>query len=234
MTTYIQNPSHVYAAPGNYVACLIIVGTNTITGEQCKDKVCLDVVVKDCDPQQCAVYPKFDYKVDRCIVNFTDFSGVGAGTTITNWYWNFGDGNTSTLQNPSHTYSAAGTYEVCLIVVGVNAAGVECKDILCLKIDVGSCDKGISIDKASNISALEIYPNPAQKVVHINFKTSSATQVNVSISDIQGRVLDVIQDGQMISGNHNLSWNVNVGTGLYLITIKTDAGIEQRKLIIQE
>lgn len=232
--TGVQNPSHVYSAPGNYVVCLIIVGTNTATGEQCKDKICLDVVVNDCAPQQCAVYPKFDYKVDGCTVNFMDYSASGTGTTITNWYWDFGDGNTSALQNPSHVYAAAGTYEVCLIVVGVNAAGVECKDILCLKVDVSSCDKGISIDKAGNISAWVIYPNPAQKMVHINFRTSVAGQVSVSISDIQGRVLDVIQDGQMPSGNHNLNWNVNVGAGLYFITIKTDAGIEQKQLVIQE
>ncbi len=32
------------------------------------------------------------------------------------WRWNFGDGNTSTLQNPSHAYSEAGTYTVTLTV----------------------------------------------------------------------------------------------------------------------
>ncbi|HRG52758.1 MAG TPA: PKD domain-containing protein [Bacteroidia bacterium] len=233
-TTGVQNPSHVYAAPGNYVVCLIIVGTNKITGEQCKDKVCLDIVVKDCDPKQCAVYPKFDYKAERCKVNFIDYSATGTGTTITNWLWSFGDGSTSTLQNPSHVYAAPGTYEVCLIVVGKNAAGVECKDRICLKVIVGPCDKKIAPNELATISAFEIFPNPAQRIVNISFKNSVASQVNVSISDIQGRVLDVIQEGEMATGNHNLIWNVSVGNGLYLITIRTDAGIEQRKLLIQE
>jgi len=46
------------------------------------------------------------------IVNFTDLS-TGP---VTSWAWNFGDGGTSTLQNPSHTYNAAGTYTVNLTV----------------------------------------------------------------------------------------------------------------------
>ena len=44
------------------------------------------------------------------IVNFTDQST----NTPTSWSWNFGDGTTSTQQNPSHTYATNGTYTVTL------------------------------------------------------------------------------------------------------------------------
>ncbi len=44
-------------------------------------------------------------------VQFTDDSL----NTPTSWLWNFGDGNTSTLQNPNHIYAAAGNYTVTLI-----------------------------------------------------------------------------------------------------------------------
>jgi PKD repeat protein len=50
-------------------------------------------------------------------VSFTDVSTGGP----TSWSWNFGDGNTSTQQNPTHTYSTAGTYSVSLTVS--NATG---------------------------------------------------------------------------------------------------------------
>jgi PKD repeat protein len=52
-------------------------------------------------------------------VQFTDIS---AGT-ITEWEWDFGDTETSVLQNPSHTYTAAGTYTVTLTVS--NTCGVD-------------------------------------------------------------------------------------------------------------
>jgi len=47
-------------------------------------------------------------------VNFT--SNVTGGSPSYTYQWNFGDGGTSTLSNPSHTYSTAGTYTVTLTV----------------------------------------------------------------------------------------------------------------------
>ncbi|HTJ39023.1 MAG TPA: PKD domain-containing protein [Dactylosporangium sp.] len=52
-------------------------------------------------------------------VQFTDAS-TGAPTS---WAWTFGDGGTSTAQNPSHTYAAAGTYSVSL--TAANAGGSD-------------------------------------------------------------------------------------------------------------
>ncbi|MDB5013281.1 MAG: type sorting protein [Daejeonella sp.] len=48
-------------------------------------------------------------------INFSDQSSIGSGL-ITEWQWDFGDGNTSILKNPIHTYVASGTYHVSLIV----------------------------------------------------------------------------------------------------------------------
>ncbi len=49
-------------------------------------------------------------------VNFSDLSAVAAPGNITSWAWDFGDGNTSNQQNPSHTYNLAGPYNVTLTV----------------------------------------------------------------------------------------------------------------------
>ncbi|MBC7865332.1 MAG: PKD domain-containing protein [Bacteroidia bacterium] len=86
------------------------------------------------------ITPLFTYTVNPC--NNVDFTDVSTGNCIwqagpwspTQWQWNFGDGGTSTTQNPSHTYGAPGTYNVQLIVgcpkdsitipVTVSAAGL--------------------------------------------------------------------------------------------------------------
>ncbi|MEO8760809.1 MAG: PKD domain-containing protein [Bacteroidia bacterium] len=47
-------------------------------------------------------------------VPFTDLTTISGGATIAGWAWTFGDGGTSALQNPSHTYTGAGTYSVVL------------------------------------------------------------------------------------------------------------------------
>jgi PKD repeat protein len=57
----------------------------------------------------------FTHTANLLTVNFTDTSTC-TNCTIQSWAWNFGDGATSTLQNPSHTYRAAGTYTVTLTV----------------------------------------------------------------------------------------------------------------------
>ncbi len=48
--------------------------------------------------------------------NFSDLSTVAAPGVITAWDWDFGDGNNSTLQDPSHCYTTPGVYPVTLIV----------------------------------------------------------------------------------------------------------------------
>jgi PKD repeat protein len=63
--------------------------------------------------------PIADFSVakNNLAVTFADLSRLSpAGGTITTWAWTFGDAGTSALQNPSHTYAAAGTYPVSLTV----------------------------------------------------------------------------------------------------------------------
>lgn len=65
---------------------------------------------------------------DACLNNpmdFIDSSTVSSGS-ISSWSWDFGDGNLSTLQNPSYIYNAPGTYAVSLIVTTNNG----CKDTI--------------------------------------------------------------------------------------------------------
>ena len=56
-------------------------------------------------------------------VNFTDQSSG----SINSWAWSFGDGASSTEQNPSHTYSSSGTYTVSLSVTGPGGSDTATK-----------------------------------------------------------------------------------------------------------
>jgi hypothetical protein len=64
-------------------------------------------------------YPSFPTTNDT--VQFTDQSGDWDGT-IVSWSWNFGDGTTSILQNPTHQYANAGTYIVTLTITDNSGA----------------------------------------------------------------------------------------------------------------
>lgn len=65
------------------------------------------------------------------LVDFTDQTTITSGS-ITGWSWDFGDGNTSSLQSPSYQYSSPGTYNVCLIV----SSSVGCNDTICQPVTV--------------------------------------------------------------------------------------------------
>jgi hypothetical protein len=53
------------------------------------------------------------------VVQFNDTSTDPGSHTITNWWWDFDDGTTSTTQNATNTFTVPGIYEVCLIVANV-------------------------------------------------------------------------------------------------------------------
>ncbi|HRG52446.1 MAG TPA: M4 family metallopeptidase [Bacteroidia bacterium] len=76
----------------------------------------------------CNVAPVADFSVNKTsscdgVVQFTDKSS----SAPTSWAWDFGDGGTSTQQNPSHTYTASGKYTVKLTATNANGKDEETK-----------------------------------------------------------------------------------------------------------
>lgn len=98
---------------GNYQ-----VTVTPVTGSACA--ITLDTTVQ-ANPNPIAAFIDDAPVCAGTPVNFTDQSTLNGGTPITQWLWDFGDSQTSTLQNPTHTYAAAGTYTVTLTVT--NSAG---------------------------------------------------------------------------------------------------------------
>lgn len=67
---------------------------------------------------------EFAFSIDTLSVQFTDNSKG----TPTAWSWDFGDGNTSTEQNPSHVYTAPGKYTVCLTITNECGDDEQCEE----------------------------------------------------------------------------------------------------------
>jgi gliding motility-associated-like protein len=66
----------------------------------------------------------YTYTYDSCVYEAVDFIDISTpnslATPIVSWLWDFEDGTTSALQNPSHLYQFAGTYPVNLTVTDAN------------------------------------------------------------------------------------------------------------------
>ncbi|HRY31714.1 MAG TPA: PKD domain-containing protein [Bacteroidales bacterium] len=67
---------------------------------------------------------------DSTMTNLTfQFQDASQGNPFS-WLWDFGDGTTSTLQNPLHTYAQAGYYYVCLTITGTNCTSTSCDTVV--------------------------------------------------------------------------------------------------------
>jgi PKD repeat protein len=78
-------------------------------------KASLGTVAHLASPANQGLNPKFSYAAEFLTVKFTDTSTC-TDCTVVAWDWDFGDGGSSSAQNPAHTYALAGTYPVSLTV----------------------------------------------------------------------------------------------------------------------
>jgi PKD repeat protein len=102
-----QNPSHTYDSNGMYTVTL------TVNDGTDSDDFSIDLTIGTA-PVAGITIPEGNITVNAS-AQFMDNSTMG-DSNITSWLWDFGDGETSTEQNPTHNYSAAGTYTVTLMV----------------------------------------------------------------------------------------------------------------------
>jgi PKD repeat protein len=101
-----QHPVHLYDAPGTYSVSL-----TASVGPQSGMLVMTDLVTVDPAPLIADFTASPTLGPSPLTVSFTDTS---SGGDVTAWSWDFGDGVTSTDQNPTHTYYFLGTYDVSL------------------------------------------------------------------------------------------------------------------------
>jgi len=114
-----KNPSHRYTLPGDYDVSLTIIDDYSQIDYIIKT---INVLPANVPPDASFIFSPFEPGVED-EVTFSDTSFDSDGT-IVEWFWNFGDGTTSTLQNPKHKYSEAGSFDV-LLTISDNDGGID-------------------------------------------------------------------------------------------------------------
>ena len=110
----LQNPQHVYDTVGTFEVSLSVTSAGGTATETRAGLITVN------EPTPVAAFSTSTTAGDMPLaVDFTDDSTLN----ITSWSWNFGDGTTSTVQSPSHTYTVVGTYTVTLEVA--SAGGMD-------------------------------------------------------------------------------------------------------------
>ncbi len=116
----------------------------------------------------------FDYNTECLTVQF-DNTSVDADT----YFWNFGNGYTSSLASPTQIYFEPGTYTVQLI-----ASNAYSSDTTSINLSL-DCSNGIS---PSDEPTYKLYPNPCNDFVQISFP-QSLDGASLQLIDIKGNVM---------------------------------------------
>ncbi|UGV41649.1 PKD domain-containing protein [Methanococcoides orientis] len=195
-----QNIVHTYDTIGLYTVNLTVSNLNGTSSEVKTDHINVTAVPILPVADFTATPRSGDYPLT---VVFTDQSA-----NATNWLWNFGDGSTSTLQNPSHTYTAEGNYNVSL-----NASNPEFFD---------------NIEKLNYITVTKSSPSSSSSSGGGGGGGSSTTAEdydNIAVKDVAVR--------HMIKDLERSFTFRNEGIDITYINISTDLNMGEVKAIVE-
>lgn len=196
-TSAFTNPSHTYAANGNYLVCLTITGTcGTV------DSSCAYVNITEC-PQ-----PVAGFTVSGTEPTFL-FTNTSTTTGTASYNWSFGDGTNSTDTDPSHTYGANGSFVVTLVVTDSCGAHTFTDTVEVTTVGMGEL----------NAEGFGVYPNPASSVLTIQ---SDKTLFSATLFTMDGKQIyanSSYTDVMTISTAH-------FSNGVYLLHIHSQDGRE--------
>lgn len=123
------------------------------------------------------ITPGFSFNANNLVVNFTNNS-----TNASTYAWSFGDGGTSSVANPSHTYTASGTYQVKLVVGG--PAGSGCAD---------SIIQSVVVTNTALSEVISAFANPVYHPSTNTLEFQSLANQECRIYGIDGKLVDIFR-----------------------------------------
>jgi len=138
LTYYGANPSITFPSGGTYYVCASVIDSTAM----CYDEFCANVSVGGNGSGGCQAYFTAMDSANVAMYFYNQSQGSGLS-----YAWDFGDGTTSTEQNPWHSFNNVGTYNVCLTI-----SNGTCSDTYCDNVNFGGgggggCDATFSFSQ---------------------------------------------------------------------------------------
>jgi subtilisin family serine protease len=154
-------------------------------------------------------------------VSFSD-SSSGA----ISWLWDFGDGNTSTQQNPVHSYTLVDTYLVKLTVT--NADG--CVDMQTTTIRATGFN--VSLNELDYQQGIQVFPNPGTGLFSILLEDAPHNQMQLKVVDLKGRVIMSYREA-LVPGQVSMLDLSKLPNGIYFLHLGEGHHHYAHKIVLQ-
>jgi PKD domain/Secretion system C-terminal sorting domain len=156
--------------------------------------------------------PPAQFSANNTFSNGAEF--VNESKYATSFYWDFGNGITSTEKNPaSVTYAAPGDYMVTL-----TTQNYCCTDVFTQTVTVSYFVNAV---KDNNDFTFELFPNPVNKVFRIRLTESTAIST-VKVLDLLGKVMDV--NYNLTGSDLDCTLEQNIVPGIYYVQVLLEDG----------
>jgi len=190
-TSTAMNPNHTYSSSGIYYVCLTTTDSNRVSCTYCDS-----VAVSFTNPTTCLA----SYSVVKDTSSSFGVLLLNNSSNLSShkYSWDFGDGSTSNLRNPSHQYSSFGVYNVCLTITDSTN---NCSTTFCDSVGMDSLGNlkagfGLKVQDATtvglreveNLGSIDVFPNPVSKNLTVDLRAVNEV-VNITIMDVTGKVV---------------------------------------------
>lgn len=202
----LQNPSWVYSQPGTFTVTLSVMAPDAMNYQWIDVKQVTSLVTVP-DPIQ-AQFTASPYWGDEPLtVQFTDTS---VGNAVS-WFWDFGDGQTSTAQSPQHTYTQMGQYGA--ILTTTDACGNDTTEPFDIYVGVPT---GVGGVPKMGFVLSPNHPDPFNPATILDFCLDEAGWVTLEVFDVAGHRVATLLDAAQEAGPHQVTWRPQqVQSGVY-------------------